>query len=135
MTTDLATLVARAEITDVLTRYVRGVDRNDWDLVRSCYHGDAVDDHGLYSGGVGGLIVFLTDLAGTLTSTSHLLGPPLIEVDVDIDAARVETYCLGWYERSGRDASTWSIAQGLRYLDHFECRAGQWEKTPQAEKT
>ena len=124
MSIDLAALIARAEITDVLTRYVRGADRNDWELVRSCYHPDATDDHGLYSGDVEGLMTFLTTLAATLRSTSHQLGPPLIEVDGEI--ARVETYCLGWYERTVKDGATRSIAQGLRYLDKLECRAGRW---------
>jgi hypothetical protein len=121
---DLATLLARAEITDVLTRYVRGVDRTEWDLVRDCYHPDASDDHGLYSGDVDGLIAFLQHLATTLSSTSHQLGPPHVEIHGD--AARAETYCLGWYERTGRDGALWSVAQGLRYLDRFECRSGHW---------
>ena len=124
MTTELSILIARAEITDVLVRYVRGADRNDWDLVRSCFHPDATDDHGLYSGGVEGLMEFLAALAATLTSTSHQLAPPLIEVDGDF--ARAETYCLGWYERPARHGATRSIAQGLRYLDRLERRAGRW---------
>ena len=121
---ELATLLARAEITDVLTRYVRGADRSDWDLVRSCYHPDATDDHGLYSGGIDGLMVFLAALAATLRCTTHQLGPPHIEVDGD--TARAETYCLGWYERDGSDGSVRSIAQGVRYLDRFERRDDRW---------
>jgi hypothetical protein len=121
---ELATLLARAEITDVLTSYVRGADRNDWDLVRHCYHPDATDDHGLYAGNIDGLIGFLSELAARLRSTSHQLGPPRIEVAGDL--ARVETYCLGWYERPGRDDTISSIAQGLRYLDLFERRDGRW---------
>jgi hypothetical protein len=121
---DLATLLARAEITDVLTEYVHGADRNNWDLVRGCYHHDATDDHGLYSGDVDGLIAFLASVAATLSSTSHHLSPPHIELDGD--TARTETYCLGWYERPGNDGVVWSIAQGLRYLDRFERRVGRW---------
>ena len=124
MSVDLATLIARAEITDVLTRYVRGADRNDWDLVRRCYHPDATDDHGLYSGGVDGLMEFLATLAATLTTTSHQLGTPHIEVDDQ--TARAETYCLGWYERPAADDMVRTIAQGLRYLDRFERREGRW---------
>lgn len=124
MTLSLADLLARAEITDVLTSYVRGADRNDWELVRRCYHADATDDHGLYAGDVDGLIAFLVGVAATLSSTSHQLGPPHIEIDGD--AARAETYCLGWYERPGSEGAIWSIAQGLRYLDRFERRAGRW---------
>jgi hypothetical protein len=121
---DLATLLARAEITDVLTSYVHGADRNDWELVRRCYHPDATDDHGLYAGNVNGLIAFLSELAAKLSATSHQLGPPRIEVDGD--TARAETYCLGCYERPGHDSSIWSIVQGLRYLDLFERRDGRW---------
>lgn len=121
---DLETLLARAEITDVLTSYVRGADRNDWQLVRRCYHPDATDDHGLYSGDIDGLITFLRSIASTLTATFHQLGPPHIEVDGD--AARVETYCLGWYERATSNQTTLSIAQGLRYLDKFERRDDRW---------
>lgn len=124
MTVDLATLLARAEISDILTSYVRGADRNDWDLVRSCYHPDATDDHGLYAGGVDGLIGFLADVASTLSATSHQLGPPHIEVDGD--TARAETYCTGWYERPGSEDTVWTIAQGLRYLDLFERRDDRW---------
>ncbi len=124
MTLDLANLSARAEITDVLTNYVRGADRNDWDLVRRCYHPDAHDDHGLYSGDVDGLIAFLSGLAATLSATFHQLGTPHIETGVD--TARAETYCLGWYERLGNDDTVRSIAQGVRYLDQFERRDGRW---------
>ena len=76
MSIDIATLIARAEITEVLTRYVRGADRNDWQLLRTCYHADATDDHGLYSGDLEGLITFLTALAATLRSTSHSSARP-----------------------------------------------------------
>jgi hypothetical protein len=124
VTMTLAALLARAEITDVLTRYVHGADRNDWDLVRGCYHPDAVDDHGLYAGDVDGLITFLSKLAATLSATSHQLATPHIEVDGN--TARAETYCLGWYERPGHGQEIWSIAQGLRYLDLFERRDERW---------
>jgi hypothetical protein len=124
VTTDLATLAACAEITSVLTAYVHGADRNDWDLVRRCYHPDAVDDHGLYSGDVDGLVAFLAELAASLLATSHQLGPPHIEVDAD--TARAETYCLGHYERRGRSGRIWVSDQGIRYLDVFDRRDGRW---------
>jgi hypothetical protein len=34
----LEELVAKQEISEPLHRYCRGIDRFDWDLVRSCYH-------------------------------------------------------------------------------------------------
>ena len=45
-------LVARAEINDVLQRYIRGIDRVDMEVVSSCYHPGAYDDHGQFQGTV-----------------------------------------------------------------------------------
>lgn len=124
---NLETLVARAEIADVLARYVHAVDRGDWDRLRRCYHPDAYDDHGPYKGDIDGLVRFVTDLADRLTSTTHQLGQQLIEVDLSSGVARAETYCLGWYRRrSATSGADWSIAQGLRYLDQFERRESRW---------
>ena len=39
-------LLDRAELTDLVMRYSRGVDRRDFALIRSTYHDDAIDDHG-----------------------------------------------------------------------------------------
>ena len=47
----LEELVAKQEISELLHRYCRGIDRFDRDLVRSCYHDDADDDHGIFRGG------------------------------------------------------------------------------------
>jgi hypothetical protein len=46
----LQELVDRADILDCVQRYARGIDRHDVELVASCYHPDAIDDHGLYVG-------------------------------------------------------------------------------------
>lgn len=40
----------RQAILDCLTAYSRGVDRLDRELLLSCYHEDAVDDHGMFAG-------------------------------------------------------------------------------------
>ena len=49
---DLETLIAKQEITDVVYAYARGIDRLDFELVRSCYPPDAYDDHGAFKGNV-----------------------------------------------------------------------------------
>lgn len=36
----------RQQIEDVLVRYSRAIDRADIELLRSCYHEDATEDHG-----------------------------------------------------------------------------------------
>jgi SnoaL-like domain len=41
---------ARLDIHDVLARYCRGADRCDAALMQSCFHEDAVDEHGFFNG-------------------------------------------------------------------------------------
>ncbi len=52
---EISEIIARGEIADVLHTYAHEADRCDWALVRSCYHPDAYDDHGLHAGGLDGL--------------------------------------------------------------------------------
>jgi SnoaL-like domain len=124
MTGDLLVQLAdRAAITDVLLTYAHAVDRQDFALARSCYHPDAVDNHGRYQGGVDGLIEFFETLGPALQSTTHQLGPPWIRLQNDL--AIVETYCL--YRRESRGASPeQAVMQGLRFLDRFERRDSRW---------
>jgi hypothetical protein len=89
---DLERVVAEAAVRDVHLRYCRGIDRLDWDLVRSAYHPDAVDNHGPYQGDVEGFIAFLHDvLPSAYESTTHFFGQQLVEIDGDV--AWHEAYC------------------------------------------
>ncbi|MGA1649630.1 MAG: nuclear transport factor 2 family protein, partial [Ilumatobacteraceae bacterium] len=74
-------LVDRELIRDLVQRYARGVDRRDFDLVRSCYHPDAIDEHGPFRGDVDGFIVFLREQLARWSVTQHVIGNSLIEFD------------------------------------------------------
>lgn len=127
MSMDVAGLVAHAEICEVLARYAHAADRGDWPLLRTCYHPDAHDNHGPYSGGVDGLVDYVSAVAESLTMTSHQLGQPWVHLDPGLTTARTETYCCAAYgRRSAGDGTEWFITQGLRYLDRFELRDGLW---------
>lgn len=116
-------LVARTEITDVLGRYAHAIDRGDRELARTCYHPDATDDHGRFSGTVDELFEFFETYGATLESTFHFLSPPTIALDGE--RAEVETYCL--YRRQPVDGgASAAVFQGLRYFDIFERRADRW---------
>lgn len=114
-------LLDRQEIHDVLMRYARGIDRRDFELVRSCYHPGATDDHGSFKGTVDEFIPWVAGQLERFDTTMHLLGNVLIELDGD--DARVETYCVAYHRLLGQDTD--SIA-GLRYVDRFERRSGAW---------
>jgi hypothetical protein len=113
-------LVARAEITDVLTRYAHAIDRGDRELARTCYHPDATDDHGRFSGTVDELFAFFESYGASLAGTWHFLGAPCVVVDGE--HASVETYCL--YRKDPVEGEP--VFQGLRYFDVFERRASRW---------
>ena len=119
----LDTLLAKAEIADVLHKYARGIDRMDFDLVRSCYHPDAFDDHGALSGDVDTFIAGAEAFLPRFAATMHFLGNMSIEVDGDV--ARAETYAVAYHrierENGGKD-DIW----GIRYVDRFEQRGGEW---------
>ena len=129
----LRQLADRTEIHECLCRYARGVDRGDFELVRSTYHPDAYDDHFEYKGGVDGLIDWLGVHMAGVDNSMHFLGNCLVEFAGEDDAF-VETYFASRRLRAPtaservhlepQDAmcrQSWG-----RYLDHFERRGGEW---------
>ena len=90
---DTLRLQDRMEIQDCLFRYVRGVDRKNWDLVRSAYHTDAHDDHGNYKGVIDGFIEGLVKRHATIEQSMHVIGNIVIEFDGP-DSALLEAYFI-----------------------------------------
>ena len=73
-------LLDEREIRDVILRYCRGIDRMEVELVRSCYHPDATDEHGSFSGGVDEFLAWVWPLLQRYTMTMHFVGNLLVEV-------------------------------------------------------
>ena len=71
----------------------RGVDRLDLELVRSCYHPDATDAHGSFTGTVDEFLVWVERLLRRYDLTMHFLGTPLVEFD---DATHAASRRTGW---------------------------------------
>jgi hypothetical protein len=125
-TRELQRLLDEAAIKRVHLDYCRGVDRRDWELVRSCYHPDAVDHHGPYSGGVDGFIEWALRFSDDVASTTHFVGNQT--VDIDDDVAWHEAYCRAYHRITATDAAPafdWIV--NLRYLDRMERREGEWK--------
>lgn len=83
----------KQSIREVICNYSRGIDRRDRDLLLSCYHPDALDDHGMFVGGPGDfydwtdpshLRYFRTHQHVITNHTCHLEG----------DVAHTETYWM-----------------------------------------
>lgn len=117
-------LIAESEIRDVHVRFCRANDRMDEELMRSCFHPDAVISlHEEMD--VDAFIALGRTILSQYIATWHNTGNQLVEVDGD--AAWAEHYTTSSH-RIAADAEGPErdfIAQG-RYVDRMEKRGGEW---------
>jgi SnoaL-like domain len=119
-------LVDEAAIRRVHLDYCRGIDRRDWELVRSCYHADAVDHHGPFTGGVDEFIGWAVEVLDSVASTTHFVGNQIIDVEGDVGWH--EAYCRAFHRLIATEiepALDWVV--NVRYLDRMERRDGRWK--------
>jgi hypothetical protein len=121
----LRTLLHERDIHDVLLRYCRGVDRCDRDLIASCYHPDAVDDHGNWqvTGATAAQHIFELVKPG-LDAAMHFLGNVRIEVENDTTAF-AESYVLA-FRAFRRGERPFTRTRAVRFIDRFSRRDGEW---------
>lgn len=122
---DLAAFVRaqkdRFEIEQCLLRYTRGVDRFDVALMRSAYHDDAWDEHGVAAGDPDSFCRWAIGWHGDAQhSHHHCISNTTI--DLDGDTAHVETYYL--FLGDNREGPP-TLSYG-RYVDRFEKRGEEW---------
>ena len=90
-----ARLDDRFQIEQLMRLWARAVDRRDWSLVRTVFHPDAVDDHGMYKGGIDGLLDWLEARHQWISMSLHVLGNITIEF-VSSDLALCESYVVAY---------------------------------------
>ena len=120
----LQKLCHQQQITDVLHRYCRGVDRMDQALVRSCYHQDATDEHGSFRGGVEDYLQWCWKLLQRYDRTMHYLTNILI--DINDDFAQAESYGFAVHEGAPHFQER-NLTVGFRFIDIFEHRDNHWK--------
>ena len=121
----LQALLDKQEIAELLTRYLRSVDRGDVATLRACYLPGATEDHGgLFAGPAQD---YVDSVAAALTHprarTSHNMTNLLIEVDGD--TAIAESYCITFARIKANGAYHHSFT-GARMIDRLERREGAW---------
>lgn len=115
----------RDEIREVLNRYCRGVDRRNWELMRTAFHDDAVDEHGEVNGSADDLVEFTRKRHERVLQSMHAITNVSI-VATSGDKAWVECYCTAHQTMSrGGDRPPAHLSIGCRYVDLFE-RRGEW---------
>ena len=116
-------LIDKAAIERVLYDYCSGIDRCDEALLRSVYHDDAYDDHGVYRGDASGFVTFALKALERDLATQHLVSN--VRIDLAGDRATCESYLLGRHLRE-IDGRRHLLTYAGRYLDRFERRDGRW---------
>jgi len=118
----LELLLAERDIRACMGRYCRGVDRADAELLASAYWSDAFDDHVAWQGLAKDLVPWLIGAMEGFDQSFHMIGQCNIAFRSSREA-EVETYLLNYLRPAGGGTD---ILQVGRYLDLFECRAGEW---------
>jgi ketosteroid isomerase-like protein len=121
-------LLAKQEITEVIYKYCRCMDRCDAELGRDVFHPDAMVDYGaqMYRGtGYGFIETALAAHTGMFLAHSHQHGNILIEVDGN--RAYSEIYGHVTLRRRDEDGRLIDNRNFGRYLDIWEKRDGRWK--------
>src|SRR4051812_9213321 len=115
-------LLDKQAITETLLRYCRGIDRLHVELIRSAYHPDSTDDHGLFKGNGHDFASWAMTVLPNLEISQHKISN--IQIELSGDFARVETYFLAVHVPKGGNVEEFVYG---RYVDRFELRDGGWK--------
>jgi hypothetical protein len=118
-------MLDKSDIGDLLTRYMRAIDRGDIATLRSCYAPQATEEHGgIYSGPAQGYIDTIERaLANPRLVATHAISNVLIEVAGD--EARSEHYVLA-LTRVKADGVVSDSLVATRIVDDLVRHEGRW---------
>jgi len=124
MTHQLQSGCAKQQITDVIYRYCRGMDRMDRDLTLSCWHPGGTDDHApLYAGSATGFVDWLWPVHAAMQGTRHVVSN--IQIELSGNQAVTESYWNVQLRLFVEEQLTDILGAG-RYVDQFECIDDVW---------
>jgi len=121
---EIQALLDERSIRTLLLKYCRAVDRCDQEAIASCFHPDAVDDHGNWIMDGSRVAEHIVTLVRPGRGRAmHFLGNMLIEVEGDV--AFAESYILA-FRTLERYGEPYNRTRALRFVDRFERRDGHW---------
>jgi hypothetical protein len=119
----LQDLLDKDALRDIALRYSRAIDRMDLELLKTVYHPDAIDDHGVwFNGPASEFIAQLPKINDRLEALHHSITNSFYRIDGD--RADGELY-FNAYQRTKPPESLHITVRG-RYLDNYERRDGVW---------
>jgi len=142
----LQKLIDQRDIENVISRYARAIDRSDVELLKSCYHPDAISNNAVsripaweYAE------IIIPQMRKLFSGTMHHVTHSNIQINGDIAAA--ESYFIAWHlvvggfdevmtffgapyaeemKRLGTLSGGHDFVGSGRYLDRFAKRDGIW---------
>jgi ketosteroid isomerase-like protein len=121
----LQELIDREAIRKLIARYVNASDRKDQAKLRSLYHLDAIDDHGVMSSGPAvDFIEKLPEIQAPMEILHHAI--TTMNIEVEGEYAEGEIYVLAVHRVKGPEGS-FDVTVGGRYFDKYEKRDGEWK--------
>lgn len=124
MTMTVEELIARQEITDLVGRYMRGLDRLDRELLRSTFHDDATTDYGFFQGGPDDFVDMACTALRDHLANHHMIGQ--VNIDLEGDVAFGEVYFQAFH-RIVTDGEERDLFISGRYVDRYEKRDEVWK--------
>ncbi|MCB2060397.1 MAG: nuclear transport factor 2 family protein [Novosphingobium sp.] len=110
----------RDEIWRVMQRYGRGIDRLDFELARSCYWDDCIEDHGAFVGFPDEFVKWAHSCCTPRVSTQHAVLNHYCDLQGD------DAYCETYYIYTDKGEQPPHLMSTGRYVDHFQKRNGEW---------
>ncbi|MEM7100936.1 MAG: nuclear transport factor 2 family protein [Pseudomonadota bacterium] len=117
-------VIAKQEITDLVGRYMRGLDRLDVHLLRSTFHDDATTDYGFFQGGPDAFCEMAHGALKDHLANHHMIGQVNIQLEGDI--AFGEVYFQAFH-RIISDGEERDLFISGRYVDRYERRDDEWK--------
>lgn len=121
---DVERLLDTLAIENILAAHSRGIDRNDEQLLRSCYHPDATVDYGMFEGKAWDFCKVVADGLKGGPLTMHR--PSNNWIKINGDKAIAESYVVTYMRMPSESGMTRALIGG-RYLDRLERRDGSWK--------
>lgn len=121
----LRVLLDKQDCAELIYKLARAIDRCDAALLRSLFHDDATDDHGVFHGTAKDFVPWVMDVLATMKRTQHCICNMLIEIDGD--RAFSETYFIAHHTLKNEKGDDMFMVAAGRYLDRFERRNGAWK--------
>lgn len=128
----LQELLDKQEITEVMYKFARALDRVDGDLMKSTYWEDAIEEHQdpifpeqfFWNGNAHEFVPIAMKGFESLKATQHRISNMLIELDGDRASAECYVWAYHLHEEDGVDMEG---TLGGRHLFNFERRNGEWK--------